>query len=256
MLAEAKPITVRAESLPMDAPVAGSDTIMAVIARAAADPNTNVEKLERMLDVYERITERQAEQEFDKAMSLAQSEMRLVAVDSNNSQTKSKYASFAALDRAVRPIYTKHGFGISYDTGEGAPEGFVRVVCRVSHIGGDKRIHHIDMPADGKGAKGGDVMTKTHATGAALTYGQRYLLKLIFNIAVGEDDDGNSVDAEHNAAVAAACAAIRLCKTEPALDDWRAKNQPGFGSFSAAQMKLIVSTFNAQRRAIQAGEVQ
>ena len=34
-------------------------------------------------------------------------------------------------------------------------------------------------------------MTKTHATGSAMTYGQRYLLKMIFNIAVGEDDDGN-----------------------------------------------------------------
>ena len=48
------------------------------------------------------------------------------------------------------------------------------------------------MPSDGKGAKGGDVMTKTHATGAAMSYGMRYLLKFIFNVAVGEDDtDGN-----------------------------------------------------------------
>lgn len=50
------------------------------------------------------------------------------------------------------------------------------------------------MPADGKGAKGGDVMTRTHATGAAATYGMRYLLKMIFNVAIGEDDnDGNGV---------------------------------------------------------------
>ena len=48
------------------------------------------------------------------------------------------------------------------------------------------------MPADGKGAKGGDVMTKTHAAGAAMSYGMRYLLKMIFNVAVGEEDkDGN-----------------------------------------------------------------
>jgi hypothetical protein len=45
------------------------------------------------------------------------------------------------------------------------------------------------MPADGKGAKGNDVMTKTHATGSAMSYGSRYLLKLIFNIAIGQDDD-------------------------------------------------------------------
>jgi hypothetical protein len=35
------------------------------------------------------------------------------------------------------------------------------------------------MPGDGKGAKGGDVMTKTHATGAALSYGQRYLAECV-----------------------------------------------------------------------------
>ena len=32
-------------------------------------------------------------------------------------------------------------------------------------------------------------MTKTHATGSAFTYGQRYLLKMIFNVATGEQDD-------------------------------------------------------------------
>jgi hypothetical protein len=49
------------------------------------------------------------------------------------------------------------------------------------------------MPADGKGARGNDVMTKTHAAGSAMSYGMRYLLKLIFNVAVGVDldDDGN-----------------------------------------------------------------
>ena len=42
-----------------------------------------------------------------------------------------------------------------------------------------------------RGDKQGE-MTKTHATGAAASYGARYLLKGIFNVAVGEDDrDGN-----------------------------------------------------------------
>src|SRR6185436_6685763 len=91
-----------------------------------------------------------------------------------------------------RPIYTKHGFALSFNTAEGAPENYVRVVCNVSHDGGHSRQFQIDMPADGKGAKGGDVMTKTHAVGSGMTYGMRYLLKMIFNVAIGEDDtDGN-----------------------------------------------------------------
>jgi hypothetical protein len=51
----------------------------------------------------------------------------------------------------------------------------------------------MDMPSDGKGAKGGDVMTKTHATATADSYAKRYLIKDIFNIAIGEyDTDGNA----------------------------------------------------------------
>ena len=68
----------------------------------------------------------------------------------------------------------------------------MRVLCYVSHSAGHTRTYQCDMPSDGKGAKGNDVMTKTHAAGSAASYGMRYLLKMIFNIAIGEDDtDGN-----------------------------------------------------------------
>ncbi len=86
----------------------------------------------------------------------------------------------------------QRSFGLSYNTEDGAPQDHIRVVCYVTR-GMFTRKYHVDMPADGKGAKGGDVMTKTHAAGAAMTYGQRYLLKMIFNIAIGDDNDGNSV---------------------------------------------------------------
>jgi hypothetical protein len=160
--------------------------------RLARDPNASVDKIERLMALWERGEARKAEAAFNAAMSAAQSEMRSVAVDSDNPQTRSRYASYQALDRALRPIYTKHGFGLSFDTGDGAPESFVRMLCYVTHGGGHSRTYKADMPADGKGAKGGDVMTKTHAVGAAMSYGMRYLLKMVFNIAVGEDDkDGN-----------------------------------------------------------------
>ena len=171
---------------------ADAASLMEVISRAAADPNTDVDKLERLMGMYERITARTAESAYHEAMNAAQAAMDRVRTDSHNPQTKSRYASFPALDRALRPIYTQQGFSLSFDTGDGAPQDHVRVVCRVAHRGGHKETHHVDMPADGKGAKGGDVMTKTHAAGAAYSYGQRYLLKLIFNIAVGEDTDGNA----------------------------------------------------------------
>lgn len=173
-------------------PSSESAAILAMIERAARDVSIPLDRLQQLLEMREKVEARNAEREFDMAMSVAQAKIRPVAADSNNPQTKSKYASYAALDRALRPIYTDNGFSLSFNTTAGATADSVRVLCRVSHRGGHGRDYSIDMPADGKGAKGGDVMTKTHATGSAVSYGMRYLLKMIFNVAVGEDDDGNS----------------------------------------------------------------
>jgi hypothetical protein len=170
------------------APQSETAAFVSMIERAARDPSVNMDKLERLLAMKERGEARASEQAFAAAMSSAQAEMRPVAADANNPQTHSKYASYMALDKAMRPIYARHGFALSFNT-EAAGEGVLLVVCDVSHSGGHNRRYSVPMPADGKGAKGGDVMTKTHAVGAAMTYGQRYLLKMIFNIAVGEDND-------------------------------------------------------------------
>lgn len=169
---------------------AESSALISMIERAARDPAVDIDKMERLVAMQERALARSSEQAFNDAMAKAQSEMRRVATDSANKQTQSKYASYAALDRAMRPIYTKHSFALSFGTEEGGPADYVRVTCHVSNSGYTRK-YQIDMPADGKGAKGGDVMTKTHAVGSAMSYGQRYLLKMIFNIAIGVDDDGN-----------------------------------------------------------------
>lgn len=168
--------------------------------RLARDPNISVEKIERLMALWERAEARKAEAAFNAAMSTAQKAMRPVDTDATNSQTNSRYASYEALDLALRPIYTEHGFGLSFDTGDSPFPEQVRVLCYCTHTGGYSRTYKLDMPADGKGPKGGDVMTKTHATGSAMSYGQRYLLKMIFNVAVGkEDDDGNRAGKKQDA---------------------------------------------------------
>jgi hypothetical protein len=170
--------------------------LVSMIERAAMNPDIDVEKLERLMAMQERILERDAAAEFSKSMALAQSEIGRVSADAKNSQTSSRYATYAQLDRAVRPVYTEHGFALSFGTLDSAPET-VLVVCDVMHRGGHTKRYQICMPADGKGAKGNDVMTKTHATGSAMQYGMRYLLKAIFNIAIGDDpddDDGNAAE--------------------------------------------------------------
>jgi ERF superfamily len=169
-------------------------TLLAVIERAAADPAVDVEKMERLMAMYERVQAKNAEAEFTRAMISCQSEIKRIAANRENPQTRSMYATYDTLDRIIRPIYTQAGFALSFDTGE-SPSDMVKVLCHVMHREGHTRTYHTDIPADGKGAKGGDVMTKTHAMGSGMTYGRRYLLALIFNLAFGKDDDGNGATA-------------------------------------------------------------
>ncbi len=204
-----------------------------VIAEAASNPAIDVDKMERLWAMHEKLKNRADEEAFNAAMSKAQSEMGRVSADAANQQTRSTYATYAALDKAIRPIYTRYGFSISFNEGEGAPEGHARILAYVS-CGGHTRTYKLDMPNDGKGAKGGDVMTKTHATGSAHTYGRRYLLKDIFNIAIGEnDDDGNGEDDRAPKGAGAAAYEAMLdgfreaaLNGETALRQHYAKNKP------------------------------
>jgi hypothetical protein len=176
-------------------PDGGAETtaVLSMIERLTKDPGADIAKLEKMLDMQERVLGKQAEMIFFSAMNKCQSEMGRISADCTNNQTKSRYASYGALDRALRPIYTVNGISLSFDSEESDKPDVLPVVCYVSHVSGYTKKYRVFMPADGKGAKGGDVMTKTHATGAAMSYGMRYLLKMIFNVAIGEDDnDGNA----------------------------------------------------------------
>jgi len=172
-----------------------------LIERVARDHSIDIDKLDRLLIMRERENARLAEQAFCAALAEAQTEMQPVFADSNNPQTRSRYASYAALDRAVRPIYTRHGFGLTFNTDDAPGLEQARVICDVCHSGGHTRRYRIDMPVDGKGARGGDVMTKTHAMGSGISYGMRYLLRMIFNLAIDQDDDGNAAGFKTRAAL-------------------------------------------------------
>ena len=168
---------------------------MAMI-RLAVEKGAPIETIERLVALQEKMLARQAEIEFNEALNRVQSKIKRVAPDLDNSQTRSKYASYAAIDAVIRPLYSEEGFSLSFTEEDCPKPEHVRIVCFVSR-GAHTRLYRKDMPADGKGAKGGDVMTKTHAAAAADSYAKRYLVKDIFNVAIGEDDtDGNITNGE------------------------------------------------------------
>lgn len=233
----------KAEPIPATEPT----SMIAVIARAASDPNTDIDKLERLMAMKERMDAKQAESDFNAAMARVQSQMGRVSADARNAQTKSNYATYGALDRALRPIYTAEGMSLSFST-EDAPEGHVGMVCYVSHTAGHTRTYRAQVPSDGKGAKGGDVMTKTHAFGSGTSYGMRYLLKMIFNVAIGEDDDdGNAAGDEEDPKYADWFAALDERNTVAGLHEVKAELKQKFGDNIPKQ---IIAHYNQRLDAI------
>src|SRR5690606_22703208 len=88
--------------------------LLQIIERASKDPTVDMDKLERLMAMHERMVARNAESAFNAAMEACQAEMRPISADATNPQTRSKYATYGKLDKALRPIYTRHGFSISF----------------------------------------------------------------------------------------------------------------------------------------------
>ena len=114
------------------APVSPASEVVAfvqMIERVARDSSIDIDRLDRLLAMRERENARRAEQAWKAAMSAAQAEMEPVRADATNDQTRSRYASHAALDGAIRSIYTGHGFGLTFDTDtdDAVPPDHVRI---------------------------------------------------------------------------------------------------------------------------------
>jgi len=180
---------------PSEPPVMISDSaqVLAVITRAATDPAVDIDKLERLMKLYNEREEARAEREFNTALMEVQKEMPRIKRDEENTQTSSMYATLPTVNAALIPIYTRHGFALSFGTGKTDVPDTVLVTCRVSHIGGHKRDYEYPSPLTLTGIKGTTMMTRAHGSGSALSYGRRYLTLMIFNATMtDEDDDGNA----------------------------------------------------------------
>jgi len=160
--------------------------------QTALEKGVDADSLEKILNMQERILDRQAEQSYSMAMVEAQSKMPVIEKNCTNKHIGSKYADVSQIIKQITPIYTNEGFALSFAEGTPTKEGDIRVTCDVMHSQGHSKHYFVDMPLVVAGIDGNRNMTETHGTGSAFTYGQRYLTKLIFNLNTGDDDDGNS----------------------------------------------------------------
>lgn len=175
-----------------------NDQIMSIVEKMASNPEFDVEKMERLIALQERREAAQAKQAFYAAMAAAQNAMKPIAQNAENKHTKSRYATLEAVNFAIQPVIAAHGFSLSFGEGETNKNDHYRIVATIRHINGHAEQEHMDVPADGAGAKGNSNKNATQAFGSSVTYARRYLTMAIFNLSItGEDDDGNKAS-EHS----------------------------------------------------------
>jgi hypothetical protein len=159
--------------------------------QSAIENKQGLEVVDRILEQQKWMIQHQEEERFNAALRRIQDKLKPIAKTGQNPETHSKYATAGAIDRAIEGLMFDERMSLTFEPEPHPLPDMVRIVGVLS-LGAYARRYPLDMPADGKGAKGGGVMSRTHATGSAITYAKRYLKNMIFNLSFAEkDDDGN-----------------------------------------------------------------
>lgn len=169
----------------------GTTGIISVIERAAKDPNIDVQKMEKLLDMQERILEKQAEHEFWTAFAEMQTKLPVITEGGairHNGKLISKYARYDEdLHPVVTPILSEHGFSLLHQNVSSDTES-VTIKSTLAHRAGHKIDTAFPLKADTSGSKSGP-----QAVASSRSYAKRYNTCDLLNIATaGSDDDAQS----------------------------------------------------------------
>lgn len=157
--------------------------MLPMIERLAALPDFDVAKLEKLLDMQERILDRHAEAAFNGAFAEMQAQIPTIAERGRTNM--GRYARLEDIIEVVRPILKAFGFSLSFST-QWPEKGTVRIVGILTHTQGHARQSEFLTTADTSGAK-----NAVQALGSAVSYGRRYTTMDLLSIVSRElDDDG------------------------------------------------------------------
>lgn len=169
---------------PATQPLQESTAIIQVIERAALNPEVDIDKMERLLQMQERVLDRQALMAYSAAMAAMQTELPSIA--ERGRTNTGCYATLEDIVDTVRPIMKKHGFAVSFRIQ--TQERGIQVTGVLMHKDGHREETSMLLPADTSGSK-----NAVQAFGSSTSYGKRYVLCALLNITTrGQDDDGHA----------------------------------------------------------------
>lgn len=170
---------------------AENTALLSMIERVCTDPNADISKLEKMLDMQERILNRNAEQAFAADFAAMQCELPRIARNGKIEIKKdgriiqsTAFAKLEDINDGIRPTLQKYGFGVSFSVDQG--QGGITVTAKLLHRLGHSEKTSITLPIDSSGTK-----NSVQGNGSTISYGKRYSICALLNISTGDDTDGN-----------------------------------------------------------------
>jgi len=166
-----------------------SGNLIAVIERYMTDKTVDVDKLDRLLQMQERVLARQALESFNADFAAIQTELPRIEqngeVLNKSGGVQSRYAKFEDINSAVKPILQKYGFSIYFQTA--TDSNSITVTGTLCHRDSHSIQTNLSLPSDTSGNK-----NAVQAIGSSVSYGKRYVMCALLNLTVGgEDDNGN-----------------------------------------------------------------
>jgi hypothetical protein len=147
--------------------LAESTAIIQVIERAALNPDVDIDKMERLLQMQERVMDRQAMMAYSASMAAMQTE--LPSIEERGQTNNGCYATLEDIVDTLRPIMQKHGFAVSFRIQ--TKERGIEVTGVLMHKDGHREETSMLLPADISGNK-----NAVQAFGSSTSYGKRYVL--------------------------------------------------------------------------------
>jgi hypothetical protein len=159
--------------------------MFAMIERAARDPQTDMDKFERLMQMKERADALVSRGAFDAAMADLQPDLPAIGERGKaivQGQVRYTFALWEDINAAIKPVLMRHGFALTFRTDF---SNGITVTGVLSHRAGHREETSITLPADASGSK-----NAVQAVASTVSYGKRYTAGALLNLTShGEDDD-------------------------------------------------------------------
>jgi hypothetical protein len=244
-------------------PVDSAPSVLALINSLALDPRADVEKLDPIIAMYERLKAKEAELQYNAAkarilkklagIKILKNKPALYEIEKERPQRGTyeafKYAPLEEIDKHLRPLLVEEEMDLSYSD-EPLENGGLLIRGRLKHLpSGHHEDSFMPAPLDTRGGR-----SQVQAVGSTNSFLRRYITCNIFNIVVvGDDDDGNggTIDEAQTKTI---LDLIRKAKAGPKfLKYMKAQNVAAAGSLEAAVATIAARDY---RKAISTLEEQ